>query len=298
MNHRTILVSTLIVMSGAIVATATGCEEKRSHQATASNAEDRHTKSSAEHAENAEATRHEEHTQAASHSAHTAHWSYTGAEGPASWGDLSPAYEVCKNGRNQSPVDILNPVGVKRLDPLEFAYAPAPLEILNNGHTIQVNYAPGSHVTAGGVRYQLLQFHFHSPSENQVKSRPFPLEMHLVHKDDAGKLAVVGVFFETGSGQPVLASVWEHMPEQKVEAPIQTGETVDANALLPPPGKRAYYHFSGSLTTPPCSEGVNWFVLESPLQVSQQQVDRFLEVIGANARPVQSLNGRVVMAGG
>jgi carbonic anhydrase len=173
--------------------------------------------------------------------------------------------------------------------PLSVHYRETPLQIVNNSHTIQVDYAPGSYAELGGKRYDLAQFHFHSPSEHTVAGKHFDMEAHLVHRDTEGKLAVVGVFLKKGQELAALKGVWENLPKSEAEKTV-AGVTADATALLP--AHRAYYSYSGSLTTPPCSEGVSWFVIAEPVEVSAEQIEAFRAIVSRNARPVQPLNGR------
>jgi carbonic anhydrase len=219
------------------------------------------------------------------------HWGYQGAAGPAHWGDESPAYEACKLGKRQSPIDIHDAVPAG-LPPLEFAYQPAPLRIIDNGHTLQVNVPAGSFLTVSGKRYALVQFHFHHPSENHLEGGAFPMEAHLVHQDADGKLAVVAVFLAAGSTNPFIASLWKSIPAQVGTESTPEGVTVDPSRLLP--AERGYFTFPGSLTTPPCSEGVTWFVFRAPVSLSTSEVSTFGSKYPDNARPVQPLNDRAV----
>lgn len=223
---------------------------------------------------------------------HEVHWGYAGAEGPEHWGTLKPEFATCGTGKNQSPVDIKDLVGAD-LQPIRFTYRAGGNEVLNNGHTIQVNYAPGSSISVGGHVFELKQFHFHAPSENQVGGRSYPLEAHLVHADRAGNLAVVGVMFVAGKENQVLARAWAAMPEQAGVKTALTSPT-DAEGLLP--RKRAYYRYSGSLTTPPCSEGVLWLVMKDPVTASKAQIEAFEHVMHhPNNRPVQPANARAIL---
>ncbi len=222
-----------------------------------------------------------------------AHWGYAGHEGPEFWGDLSPDYAICKSGKNQSPIDI-NELTESELNPIVFQYSAVPLDIVNNGHTIQVNYAPGSTITVDGKTFNLLQFHFHTPSENTVMNVSYPMEAHLVHADDGGNLAVVGVLFEDGATNPFIESIWAHMPVKAGESKKVASVTLTANDMLP--ADQSYYRFNGSLTTPPCSEGVRWMLLKSPVPVSKAQAEKFTTVVGGpNNRPVQAVNARPVL---
>jgi carbonic anhydrase len=220
-----------------------------------------------------------------------AHWSYEGATGPQNWSTLEQDFSACKLGHNQSPIDIRK-TSKARLPALEFAYSPSPLQILDNGHTIQVNYAAGSSVTIDGKRYDLLQFHFHKPSEEKIHGRSYPMVAHLVHKNAEGKLAVVAVLFRKGAENPLVQTLWDALPQEKGQPREVAGVTIDIGKLLP--AAQGYYNFTGSLTTPPCSEEVNWFVLKAPVEMSDAQLKRFAQAYQHNARPVQPLNGRTV----
>jgi carbonic anhydrase len=220
------------------------------------------------------------------------HWGYGGAEGPEHWGELDPAFKLCSSGKNQSPVDLKGFVEAD-LKPIQFTYRAGAGTILNNGHTIQVNYAPGSTITVNGHRFELKQFHFHAPSENLIEGKSYPFEGHWVHADDQGNLAVVAVMFREGAANPLLAKLWREMPE-KVGEKRELAEKLDVSALLPK--NRDYYRFNGSLTTPPCSEGVWWLVMKKPMTVSKEQVEQFAHAMRhPNNRPVQSLNARPVL---
>jgi carbonic anhydrase len=224
------------------------------------------------------------------------HWAYAGKhEGPERWGELKPEFAACKTGESQTPIDLpaSAPAGDKAA-PLELHYGEVPLRVLNNGHTLQVESSGEQYFVSGGKRYDLVQFHFHSPSEHTVAGKSFDAELHFVHKDQDGKLAVLGVFLQKGpKANPLLAPIWEHMPMREAPAESVEGASVDVGAFLPK--KPAYYSYSGSLTTPPCSEGVSWFVLAPPADISGDQV-RQLQVAtkGPSNRPVQELHGRRV----
>ena len=224
---------------------------------------------------------------------HAVTWGYAGDIGPAQWGDLSPAFAACKLGESQSPIDLTSDTEAKPHD-LEFRYASSPLEIINNGHTIQVNYAPGNMLLSGGRQFALVQFHFHHLSEHTVDGQPADMELHLVHQDDTGNLAVVGVFIAAGQQNDALQPVWAHMPADvgAVRQVQVQGVTVNAADLLP--ADLTYYSYVGSLTTPPCSEDVRWYVLAAPIEVSPAQVGRFAALYPDNARPTQPLNERIV----
>ena len=230
----------------------------------------------------------------ASHGAGGAHWGYSGDEGPAHWGGLSSAYAACGQGHMQSPIDI----GHAReagLVSLSVEWDVTPLEILNNGHTVQVDYAPGSWTRAALAEYQLLQFHFHTPSEHTVGGKPFPMEAHFVHKDKEGHLGVIGVMFKEGRENLALAEIWNHLPKEAGQHETHADVAVNGRDLLP--RERTFYRYSGSLTTPPCSEGVNWYVMAEPVEASADQIKAFQSLFGANNRPVQPLNNRLLLEG-
>ena len=221
----------------------------------------------------------------------TPHWEYSGEAGPAKWASLTPEFGQCA-GSNQSPVNLSGLVKAE-LAPLQFHYLAGGRSVTNNGHTVQVDYAPGSRLELDGMHFELKQFHFHAPSENLIEGHSYPLEGHLVHANDQGELAVVAVMFEPGKANGALSQVWQSLPAKAGEQ-RQLKEAVSAEPLLP--AKRDYYRFSGSLTTPPCSEGVRWLVMKQPVQVSQAQIDAFKAVMHhPNNRPVQPLHGRLVL---
>jgi carbonic anhydrase len=221
-----------------------------------------------------------------------AHWTYSGAEGPEHWGGLDAAYSACASGRNQSPVDLTGMVEGE-LPALRLSYQPGGQEVVNNGHTVQINYAPGSTLEVDGHSFELKQFHFHAPSENVIEGKPFPMEAHFVHADAAGNLAVISVMFKVGAGNAELAKAWAQMPEA-AGGKHALAAPVSATALLP--AGHDYYRFNGSLTTPPCSEGVVWLVMKDTATASQAQVEKFMHAMHhPNNRPVQPLNARVVV---
>jgi carbonic anhydrase len=221
-----------------------------------------------------------------------AHWGYEGHSGPEHWSKISKEFGTCDKGTRQSPINITGGYS-SGLKPIQFDYKTAQLNIVNNGHTIQVNRPEGSSITVDGEKFELLQFHFHTPSENTVGGKPYEMEMHLVHKNDKGQLAVVGVFMRAGAENVVLDKAWQHMPEHAGDEGLVKSVSINATDLLP--AGQAYARFNGSLTTPPCSEGVRWMVMKQPIELSSAQVKRFAKVVGENARPVQALNGRFVL---
>ena len=221
------------------------------------------------------------------------HWTYGGTHGPKHWSELDKAFSACGAGHRQSPIDIRAPKPAD-LPKIEFAYQPTPLHIVNNGHTIQVNYAPGSFITVGDKRYQLTQFHFHHPSEERINGKGFEMVAHLVHATADGALAVVAVLLDPGTANPAIAKLWEHLPAHEGPEVKADDVKVDVTELLPQ--DRRYYTFTGSLTTPPCTEDVTWFVLQTPQRISKSQADAFGKLYPRDARPVQPLYGRTVLA--
>lgn len=223
---------------------------------------------------------------------HSAHWDYVGQEGPEHWGDLDPNFDLCKRGKNQAPVDLKHFVD-SQLPPIGFHYRPGGHDEVNNGHTIQVDYGAGSTITVDGRDYELKQFHFHTPSENHIAGKEFPMEVHLVHADKDGNLAVIAVMIEDGAENRTLASAWSVMPDH-ANTSVHLAAEVSAEDLLPT--NRDYYRFSGSLTTPPCSEGVLWMVMKHPITASADQITKFAHVMGhPNNRPIQELNARLIV---
>lgn len=219
------------------------------------------------------------------------HWCYEGEYGPEHWGDIKSDYSKCNGGERQSPVGIALTEKAK-LDNIIFNYYETPLKIINNGHTIQVNYGRGSSIFIGNKTYELIQFHFHNPSEHKINGQSYPMELHFVHKGEDGKLAVVGVLMEEGKSNDFIKTLWSNLPQKEGTEHAVTDLKINANRLLPK--NAAYYTYPGSLTTPPCSEIVNWFVLKTPIQVSKAQIDKFASIFKKSARPIQPLHGRVV----
>jgi carbonic anhydrase len=224
---------------------------------------------------------------------HEVHWGYEGEGAPANWGKLKPEFALCSTGQSQSPIDIEKTYKTL-LDPIGFMYKQTPLKIINNGHSIQVNVEPGSFAMIDGMKYELVQFHFHSPSEHTVKGKFYDMEMHLVHKNEKGDLAVIGVMMKKGQPNKVIQVLWDNVPADVNKETVVSGISVDASSLLPK--DRGAYHYYGSLTTPPCSEGVNWTVLKTPIDVSEEQIQKFKSMMGVgNNRPVQPVDKRFVL---
>lgn len=218
------------------------------------------------------------------------HWSYQGEGGPLNWGKLNPANAKCDSGERQSPIDIRDGIKVD-LDPIVFDYKASRFSVLDNGHTIQVNIGAGNYISVLGHNYELVQFHFHKPSEERVNGKSFEMVAHLVHKDTDGNLAVVAVLIERGKAHSLVQHVWNNLPLEKNE-PVQALSTMDMNDILPV--KRDYFTYMGSLTTPPCTEGVLWLVMKEPIEISPDQLAIFSRLYPMNARPIQKNSGRLI----
>ncbi|WP_447745172.1 carbonic anhydrase [Pseudomonas nicosulfuronedens] len=223
-----------------------------------------------------------------------AHWSYNGDQGPTHWGELGSA--LCTNGGEQSPIDIeksrVEPKKVPASD-LLLHYGKTPLKLINNGHTIQASTPGGDTLTYKGTEYRLLQFHFHTPSEHQFSHQPFPMEMHLVNQDKDGHLLVLGLMIKEGRANKQLASLWKQLPTQEgKEAELNAKSAPDLAKLVPSASHHLFYH--GSLTTPPCTEGVQWVLFEQPIEMSRQQIERFHQLFPDNHRPTQTAISREV----
>ncbi|VAX12308.1 Carbonic anhydrase, alpha class [hydrothermal vent metagenome] len=247
-------------------------------------------------------------------SSHAIHWGYSGPAGPGKWGSIANEFVLCGSGKHQSPVDIKNEKPAA-LYPLRFQYQSIPLRVVNNGHTLQANYDTvsgdqiisiggkpypiqaipvyNSSLMVGDVSYKLLQLHFHSPSEHARKGERYAMEVHLVHKNANGNLAVVSVLLKRGRQNPTLQKVLDNVSSNINEIKVAQGTSISAADLLP--RKHQLFHYSGSLTTPPCSENVNWFVMKTPMTVSDKQVTQFLNLIGKNARPLQGMHWRSML---
>lgn len=219
------------------------------------------------------------------------HWSYAGNTGAEHWGELQPDFKVCTLGLEQTPIDLTSAMKGEAAA-VALDYKPLALRIVNNGHTIQVNADAGSSCTIGAAKYELLQFHFHHPSEHLLAGKPFDLECHFVHRSSAGDLAVVGVFVKPGARNAALQSIFDAMP--KLQGPeLRASGAIDPAGLLPK--SNSYFRYMGSLTTPPCSEGLTWTVFRQPIEASSDQIRQFAELFPNNARPVQSRNRRFLI---
>jgi carbonic anhydrase len=221
-------------------------------------------------------------------------WSYSGPKGPDHWGDLDPDYAPCKSGKAQSPIDIR---GARKaaLPSIEFDYRNGAVRLINNGFTaVRVNYPRGNGniLRVGNERYELTQFHFHHPSEEQVDGKAFDLGIHFMHQSAEGKVAGVAVLVNAGSASETARKLWEHMPQTTGPEHEISGLEINPAGLLP--RDLSYYSYTGSQTAPPCTEGVAWLVLKTPIEVSRSQIEAFAKLYPHDVRPVQPLNGRVV----
>jgi len=220
------------------------------------------------------------------------HWTYEGEEGPSHWGELDKTYAACGTGKSQSPIDVANP-SEQDLTNISFHYEPSEVNILNNGHTVQVNYDAGSYIELDNVRYNVVQFHYHAPSEHTIDGESFPAELHIVHKSADGNLAVVGILLKEGTENVAYQPFISNLPAEKTD-PKDAGVKIDAIDLLP--SVQTTFRYSGSLTTPPCTEGVNWLLMTTPVELSMQQLtalDSLFE--SGNNRPVQPMNERTLI---
>jgi carbonic anhydrase len=217
-------------------------------------------------------------------------WSYEGEAAPIRWGKLNSDWAKCDLGTRQSPIDIRDGIKVE-LEPIVFDYKPARFNVLDNGHTVQVNLGGGNHISVMGKMYELVQFHFHRPSEERINGRSSDMVAHLVHKDVDGKLAVVSVLLNGGNPNGLVQTIWNNLPLERND-PVIPASTIDMGQLLPE--RREYYTYMGSLTTPPCSEGVLWMVMKQPVQLSFDQIAIFARLYPMNARPIQAGSGRLI----
>lgn len=221
----------------------------------------------------------------------TAEWGYAGDLGPDHWAMLASDYETCAKGTMQSPIDLKAANAAGDLQ-LELAYQAVPLKVLNTGRTIQIDGQSGGGFTEAEEKFDLVQGHFHTPSEHVVDGKTYPAELHLVHKSADGKLAVLGILIEEGAENAGFTGLTANLPKAGEEAAVE-GANFDPAQFLPE--DHAIYRYSGSLTTPPCSEGVAWHVVQQPLTASAEQIEALSKVMGENARPPQELNGRLLV---
>jgi len=219
------------------------------------------------------------------------HWTYSG---PDKWSDVDAESKVCSVGSQQSPIDIIGSIKAQ-LPPLRISWGKNADTIVNNGHTIQLNAGQGNTLSFGSGPYRLLQFHFHHPSEHLIRGKSFPMEVHFVHAHASGALAVVGALMVAGKPNRVFSKIVTTMPTHEGEA-VKADPTINPNGLLP--ARLAYYRYPGSLTTPPCSETVEWLLLTDPIQVADADIASFAKLYAMNARPAQNANRRTVLRSG
>jgi carbonic anhydrase len=218
-----------------------------------------------------------------------ANWSYEGKDGPLNWGHLDPAYSACSKGKEQSPIDIRGAHLNKNLPPIEFHYLAGSMTLTNTGHTVQITPPPGSYIVVNNIRYELVQFHFHHPGEEAVKGKLPDMSLHLVHKSADGKIVVIAVRLNEGNPNAVLAALWEHLPKT-VGATDTLPDSMSPAGLLPT--DRGYWTYEGSLTAPPCTEGVRWFIFEQEVEISRSQLRAFGALYKVNSRLIQDAHGR------
>ncbi|HEY0561718.1 MAG TPA: carbonic anhydrase family protein, partial [Methylophilus sp.] len=222
----------------------------------------------------------------------SANWSYSGKTGPAYWADLSPDYATCATGLNQSPINITNTIHAA-LKPIRTLQKFPAKELINTGQTLQVNFKTGNMMVLDKTPFQLSQVHFHSPSENRIDGKVYPLEAHFVHSDNEGNLAIIAVLFKEGEANPALNQLWAQLPDE-IGKPVLLKTRITPNNLMPT--KQQYYRYSGSLETPPCTEGVRWILMKTPVEASKDQLKMFETAMQLpNNRPIQALNGRMVV---
>lgn len=218
-------------------------------------------------------------------------WSYSGKEGPKEWAKLGRAYAECAEGKTESPIDIEH-AAPENLPALVVDYKAVPLAIIDNGHTVEVMYPAGSTLMVGDNTYTLKQFHFHHPSEEHVDGKAYPLVAHLVHSDADGHMAVLAVLFDLGAANPLLDTLWKDIPAEKEKEVDVSSISINAADLLP--AGHGYFTYMGSLTTPPCTEGVTWYVLKAHATISKEQLEQFRKLYPHNVRPIQPTNGRPI----
>lgn len=223
-----------------------------------------------------------------------AHWEYEGDNGPQYWGSIKEEFKMCSQGKMQTPINII-PTDNINLKPLKFNYNTSASDLINNGHTVQINIVNGSSVKIDNIKYELKQFHFHTPSENNINGKSYPLESHFVHASKDGRLAVVAIMFEEGEENPILKKIWSKFSiiKKNIKIPIELTSNDIENIM---PTNKAYYKFMGSLTTPPCSENVKWNVFKVPVKISKKQIQQFFNIFGhTNNRPIQPTDNRKIL---
>ncbi len=217
-------------------------------------------------------------------------WTYEGEFGPANWSKINAAWNKCNGGARQSPIDIRDGMKVD-LEQISFDYRPSGFSVTDNGHTVQVQLGGGNYLSVGGRTYELQQLHFHRPAEERVNGKMYEMGIHLVHKDVEGRTAILALMLQRGKPQPAVQTVWNNLPLEKKDT-FTPSIVFDPNDLLPE--RRDYYTYMGSLSEPPCTEGVLWLVMKEPLQASPEQLALFSRLYPLNARPVQASSGRMI----
>lgn len=224
------------------------------------------------------------------------HWSYSGETKPEKWGDLDPQYKMCTNGKEQSPIDIefSQVKHDSHLSKIKMDYQSTVFSLENNGHTIQANshYSHNS-ITIDDVKYQFTQFHFHTPSEHQFNGKNLDMELHLVHKNAKGQIAVLGMLIKEGQENTRFSPIWDHLPQKETKDKIKIQDPLNLSEILPKDQKA--FRYTGSLTTPPCTQNVKWVILEQPIEMSKEQIEKFVRIFPDDHRPVKELNGRVIV---
>lgn len=226
------------------------------------------------------------------HASDSPHWAYKGEEGMDHWGMLSHGYMRCETGSHQSPIDLTMPSEVRTPERLQFHYRQTDIQAMHNGHSIQVRVSPGNELHVNGRTYRLMQFHFHEPSEHHIEGKSFPFELHLVHRDRTGHIVVVALLADLGAGHPGLLSLWPSLPMHAGES--VASRVLDLSTLIP--NNLHHFAYHGSLTTPPCTEGVHWIVMQDKISIAQAQIDQFVTLVGHNARAIQPIHDRRVLA--
>jgi len=218
-------------------------------------------------------------------------WTYYGRKGPSSWGKLDPAYAACSKGKEQSPIDIRNARRNPALQPIEFHYISGPVTLVNTGITVRVDVAPGGYIVFNGLRYDLVEFHCHHPAEDLINGKLSDLQIDLMHKSADGRKAIIGVRVNEGRVNGALAALWPSLPATPGgKATIQ--DFFDPLGLLPL--DRSYWTYPGSMTVPPCTEGVQWIAMQTPTELAQDQLETFAQLYRDNARPPQPIRGRKI----
>ncbi|MGH1399472.1 MAG: carbonic anhydrase, partial [Alphaproteobacteria bacterium] len=217
-------------------------------------------------------------------------WGYFGSLGAARWGGLDPAYTACGEGQAQSPINI-NKFKRAGLPALAFGYGERPLTVLNTGYGVRLDASGAGVFSAGDADYRLHHVSFHTPSEHYIDGAPYPMEAQFEHVSDTGGLAIVSVMLKIGAHNPVVEGIWQNVPKAGMQKVVE-GVVVNPADLLPE--ALGYYAYEGSLSVPPCSEGVKRYVMKTPIELSEKQLRAFQSVFAVNARPVQPINGREV----